>query len=51
MDSWINVMLVRRKDMYAGMMFNDRKRTFHTLKACITVRNIWQVLFSKNMYD
>jgi len=27
-----------------------RKGTFHTLKACITIRQIWQVLFIKNIY-
>jgi len=41
----------RGKDMHAGMVFSDRKGTFHTLKVCITIRKIWQVLFIKNIYD
>jgi hypothetical protein len=51
MDSWKNVVLGRGKDVYAGMVFSDRKGTFLALKACITIRQIWQVLFIKNIYD
>jgi hypothetical protein len=43
--------LGRGEDVHAGMVFSDRKGTFHTLKACITIRQIWQVLFIKNIYD
>jgi hypothetical protein len=42
MDSWKNVMLGRRKDMHAGMEFGERKGMFHTVKACVAIRQIWQ---------
>jgi hypothetical protein len=51
MDSWTNVMLGTGKDMHAGIVFSDRKKTFHTLKACITIRQTQPALFIKNIYD
>ena len=44
-------MLGRRKYTHAGMVFSDSKGTSYTVKACITIRQVWQVLFSKNIYD
>jgi len=44
-------MLGTGKDMRAGIVFGDRKEMFHTLKACITIRQTRPVLFIKNIYD